>query len=60
MSSIKKLWTRFNSIEVELENCTPDTDAYKRKRNELLNIYNEIQDAENNLTVWETRGVAMG
>ena len=52
MSRVKNLWTRFGDIEAQMEQMTPNTEAYQRKRDELLTVYNQIQKAEEALTAW--------
>lgn len=52
MSRIKNLWSRFSDIEAQMEQMTPDTEAYQRKRDELLTVYNQIQKAEEALAAW--------
>jgi len=52
MSRVTNLWQRFGEIEAQMERMTPDTEAYQRKRDELLKIYSQIQEAEEALVTW--------
>ena len=52
MSRVKNLWTCFGDIEAQLEQMTPNTEAYQGKRDELLKIYSQIQEAEEALVTW--------
>ncbi len=55
MGKVQQLWQRFSLIEAELEKLNEDTSAYENKSNELLDTYNEIQSAEENLVTWQTQ-----
>lgn len=58
MGKVNILWSRFYSVEAELEQMQPGDAAYEQKRYELLDIYNQIQEAEADLSTWKTSEVA--
>ncbi len=54
MSKVNQLWKDFTKIETELEQMSKDSEHYQTKKNELLKIYNKIQEAEMELVEWQT------
>ena len=53
MSKLNRLWKKFKELEQELESVH-DANLYAAKKEELLDIYSEIQELESEMLVWHT------
>lgn len=51
MKKLDKLWDRFNKIEDELKKAH-DPAEYEKKKEELLDVYEEIQRLEDEVQSW--------
>jgi predicted transcriptional regulator len=54
MSKINNLWKRFHRIEADLKQLQKNSVAFQSKTQELLEVYEKIQQAEASLASWNT------
>ena len=51
MSKLNQLWNKFNQLKKELK-AAKGTSNYPIKQNQLLDVYDQIQELESKVLVW--------